>query len=145
MLAARALMAFPFLADGVKKVLFVGPQQALLEAAGLPGAAVYLIMAIELGCGAALLAGYRVWLAALVLIAWSAVLGLTVHNPSYDFAIFTPDFGAAVARNFYNRGAATFFKDVTTIGALLTLMVYGPARWLYPGERRNDRTTREFQ
>ena len=28
--------------------------------------------------------------------------------------------------NFYNRGAATFFKDITTIGALLMLMVHGP-------------------
>jgi len=30
-----------------------------------------------------------------------------------------------VAINFYNRAAATFFKDITTTGALLTLMVYG--------------------
>jgi putative oxidoreductase len=130
MLAARALVAFPFIADVVTKILFIGQQRALFEAAGMPGGAIYIVMAIELLCGLTFLAGYRVRLAALVLLAWSAVLALTIHNPSYEFAIFTPDFGAAVARNFYNRAAATFFKDITTIGSLLTVIACDPARSL---------------
>lgn len=47
-------------------------------------------------------------------------------NPGYDLAFFGGDFGEVVARNFFNRGAATFFKDVTTIGALSILIVHGP-------------------
>ena len=35
---------------------------------------------------------------------------------------------AAVMANFKNRGAATFFKDITTIGALLVFAVHGPGR-----------------
>ena len=30
--------------------------------------------------------------------------------------------------NFKNRGAATFFKDITTIGALMILAVHAPYR-----------------
>jgi putative oxidoreductase len=126
MLAARALIAFPFLADVVKKLLYLGPQRALLEKNGIPGDAIYLVMLIELISGLAVLLGYRTRLAAVVLLAWSAVLGFVIHNPGYEFSLATKGFGEVVAANFYNRGAATFFKDITTIGALLMLLVYGP-------------------
>ena len=126
MLAARALIAFPFLADVVKKTLYLGPQRALFEKAGIPGDAIYLVMLIELIFGLAVLLGYRTRLAAVVLLAWAAVLGLMIHNPGYEFSLATKGFGEVVAANFYNRGAATFFKDVTTIGALLMLLVHGP-------------------
>jgi putative oxidoreductase len=126
MFAARALIAFPFLADVVKKSLYMGPQRALLEKYGIPGDAIYLVMLIELGCGLALLAGYRTRLAALILLGWSVLLGLVIHNPGYEFSTAGKALGDVVAANFYNRGAATFFKDITTIGALLMLIVYGP-------------------
>ncbi len=126
MLAARALIAFPFLADVVKKLLYLGPQRALLEKSGIPGDAIYLVLLIELVFGSAVLLGYRTRLAAVVLLAWAVVLGFVIHNPGYEFSIAAKGFGEVVAANFYNRGAATFFKDITTIGALLMLLVYGP-------------------
>ena len=64
MLAARALIAFPFLADVVKKVVHFGPQRALLEKYGIPGDAIYLVMLVELVFGLAVLVGYRTRLAA---------------------------------------------------------------------------------
>ena len=45
------------------------------------------------------------------------------NNPSIN--IFGADFAAVMMKNFLNRGAATFFKDVTTVGALLMPFVYG--------------------
>lgn len=124
-LVARLLLAFPFLADVVKKIVFLGPQQAMFVAAGLPGEAMYLVMLLELVCGLALVVGWHMKPAAIVLLAWSVVLGLTIHNPRYDFGIFGGDFGAVMLKNFLNRGAATFFKDVTTIGALCVLIARG--------------------
>ena len=126
MLAARALIAFPFLADVVKKLIYFGPQRALMEKSGIPGDAIYLVMLIELVCGAAVLIGYRTRAAAAVLLAWSAVLGFVIHYPGYEFSLAIKSFGEVWTANFYNRGAATFFKDITTIGALLMLMVHGP-------------------
>ena len=131
MLAARALIAFPFLADVVKKVVHFGPQRALLEKYGIPGDAIYLVMLVELVFGLAVLVGYRTRLAAAVLLAWAVVLGFVIHYPGYDFSLATRTFGEMVAANFYNRGAATFFKDITTIGALLVLMVTGPGAIAY--------------
>ena len=124
-LAARALIAFPFLADVVKKSVCMGPQRALLEKYGMPGNAIYIVMLIELVCGLAVLVGYRTRLAALILLGWTLVLGLVVHNPGYEFSTAGKSLSDVVAINFYNRAAATFFKDITTTGALLTLMVYG--------------------
>ena len=43
----------------------------------------------------------------------------------YEFSTAGKSLSDVVAINFYNRAAATFFKDITTTGALLTLMVYG--------------------
>ncbi len=126
MLVARILIVFPFLADVVKKAVYFAPQCAMFVTAGLPGDAIYLVMLIELVCGLALIAGWGARPAAIVLLAWSVVLALTIHNPGYDFAFFSGDLGAVIAKNFLNRGAATFFKDVTTIGALSVLIVYGP-------------------
>lgn len=126
MLLARALIAFPFLADVVKKIVHFVPQRAMFETAGLPGDAIYVVMLIELVGGLALLVGWGNRPAAIVLLAWSCVLALTIHNPHYDLAIFGGDFGLVMTKNFANRGAATFFKDVTTVGALCVLIVYGP-------------------
>ena len=84
------------------------------------------VMLVELVAGLALVVGWSTRQAAFVLLAWSVVLAVTIHNPGYDFAIFGSDFGAVMTKNFLNRGAATFFKDVTMIGALCVLIVYGP-------------------
>ena len=126
MLVARVLIAFPFLADVVKKIVLFAPQRALFEAVDLPGDAIYAVMLIELVCGLALVVGWGTRPAAIMLLAWSCVLALTIHNPHYDLAIFGGDLGSVIAKNFANRGAATFFKDVTTVGALCVLIVYGP-------------------
>jgi putative oxidoreductase len=126
MLVARLLIAFPFLADVLKKTLYFAPQRAMFVTAGLPGDAIYVVMLVELVCGLALLVGWGTRLATIVLLAWSTILAVTIHNPGYDFAMFGGDYGAVIAKNFFNRAAATFFKDVTTVGALCILIAYGP-------------------
>jgi putative oxidoreductase len=123
-LIARALIALPFLADVVKKLVHFAPEQALLAGKGVPGGAIVVIMLIELVFGLALLFGWRTRIAAAVLIALAIFNGFVLRNPHYVFAVFNDHFHELMLANFKNRAAATFFKDITTIGALLILAAY---------------------
>jgi len=120
---ARALIALPFLADAIKKLLYFGPEQALLESKGIPGGAIILIMLIEVVCGLALLIGWRARIAAFVLIALAIFNGFVLRFPDYVLAVFNERFHELMLANFKNRSAATFFKDITTIGALVIFVV----------------------
>ena len=120
----RALIALPFLADAAKKLVHFGPQRALLESKGIPGDTIAVIMLIEVVFGLALLVGWRTRIAAAVLIALAMFNGFVLHWPNYAFAVFNDRFNELMLANFKNRGAATFFKDITTIGALLILAVH---------------------
>ena len=64
MLIGRALIALPFLADVVKKLVHFGPQRALLESKGIPGDTIVVIMLVELVFGLAILVGWRTRIAA---------------------------------------------------------------------------------
>lgn len=125
-LLTRALIALPFLADAVMKTLNFGAEQALLEKKGIPGGAIVLIMLIEVVCGLALLIGWRARIAACVLIALAVFNGFVLRFPDYVFAVFNDRFGELMLANFKNRNAATFFKDITTIGALVIFAAHAP-------------------
>jgi putative oxidoreductase len=128
MLIGRALIALPFLADVVKKLVHFGSEQALLTSKGVPGGAIAAILLIEVVFGLALVLGWWARLAAAVLIALAIFNGFILHFPDYVFAVFNDRFGELMMANFKNRGAATFFKDITMIGALLIFAVHGPGR-----------------
>lgn len=128
MLIGRALIALPFLADVVKKLVYFGPQRALLESKGIPGDTIAVIMLVELVFGLAILVGWRTRIGAAVLIALATFNGFILHFPDYVFAVFNDRFHELMLANFKNRGAATFFKDITTIGALIILSVHSPYR-----------------
>jgi putative oxidoreductase len=64
MLIGRALIALPFLADVVKKLVHLGPERALLESKGIPGDTIAVVMLIEVVFGLALLVGWRARIAA---------------------------------------------------------------------------------
>ena len=128
MLIGRALIALPFLADVVKKLVHFGPQRALLESKGVPGDTIVVIMLVEVVFGLAILVGWRTRIAATVLIGLAIFNGFFLHFPDYVFAVFNDRFHELMLANFKNRGAATFFKDITTIGALLILSAHSPCR-----------------
>ena len=128
MLIGRALIALPFLADVVKKLVHFAPERALLESKGIPGDTIAVIMLIEVVFGLAILVGWRTRLAAAVLIALAIFNGFILHFPDYVFAVFNGRSHELMLANFKNRGAATFFKDITTIGALMILAAHAPYR-----------------
>jgi uncharacterized membrane protein YphA (DoxX/SURF4 family) len=78
-------------------------------------------MVIELIFGLAILVGWRTRIVAAALIALAIFNGFILHFPDYVFAVFNDRFHELMLANFKNRGAATFFKDITTIGALMIL------------------------
>jgi uncharacterized membrane protein YphA (DoxX/SURF4 family) len=121
-----SLIALPFLADVVKKLVHFGPQRALLESKGIPGDAIVVITLIEVVFGVAIVVGWRTRIAAAVLIALAIFNGFILHFPDYVFAVFNESFHELMLANFKNRGAATFFKDITTIGALTILAMHAP-------------------
>jgi putative oxidoreductase len=123
-LIGRALIALPFLADVVKKLVHFGPERALFESKGIPGETVVAVMLIEAVFGLAILVGWRMRIAAAVLIALAIFNGFILHYPGYVFAMFNDRFHELMLANFKNRGAATFFKDITTIGALIIFAVH---------------------
>ena len=128
MLIGRSLIALPFLADVVKKLVHFGPERALLESKGIPGDTIAVIMLIEVVFGLAILVGWRTRIAVAVLIALAIFNGFILHFPDYVFAVFNDRFHELMLANFKNRGAATFFKDITTIGALMILAVHAQYR-----------------
>jgi uncharacterized membrane protein YphA (DoxX/SURF4 family) len=81
-------------------------------------------MLIEVVFGLAILVGWRTRIAAGVLIALAIFNGFILHFPDYVFAVFNDRFHELMLVNFKNRGAATFFKDITTIGALIIFASY---------------------
>jgi putative oxidoreductase len=92
MLIGRSLIALPFLADLVKKLVHFGPERALLEGKGIPGDSIAVIMLIEAVFGLAILVGWRIRIAAAVLIALVIFNGFVLHFPDYVFAVFNDRF-----------------------------------------------------
>ena len=134
----RALMALPFLADAVKKMLYLDPQQALLAAGGLPPSFVYPLIVGEIVFGLMLLVGYRTALAASVLLVWSLVLGFTVHGIGTFLGIYTESLSTILYNWFQKSGGtlSSFYKDIEVAGALLLIIVFGPGRLSMDGRTK---------
>ncbi len=79
---------------------------------GVPVLLLPAVIALELGCGAALVAGWRTSLAALALAAFCAAAALIFHNRLAD-----------------HGQALHFWKDIGLAGGFLALAVAGPGRW----------------
>ena len=127
---ARALMALPFVADAVKKIIHTGAQQAILQGGGIPAWFVYVLIAGEIVLGLMLLVGFKAKPVAVVLIAWSAVLAFDLHSPAGFLGLHTEPLSTQ-AWNLFNKNGGTlssFYKDIEMIGALLMLIIYGPGR-----------------
>jgi putative oxidoreductase len=130
-LFARVLMALPFLADAVKKMLHLGAEQALFQRSGLPADAVVGVIVLELVFGLMLLVGYRARLAAAVLIIWSLIQAFTIHGIGTFLELDKGVGFSKVIYNWFQRNGGilgSFYKDIEVVGALLILIVRGPRR-----------------
>lgn len=83
-LVGRLLMAQIFLIAGFGKITGYAGTQGYMEAMGVPGALLPLVIALEVGGGLALVLGLQTRLAALALAGFSIVSALLFHNNLAD-------------------------------------------------------------
>lgn len=77
---ARALMALIFILAGVSKVTGYDGTAGYMASMGVPAALLPLVIAVELGGGLALLAGFQTRLVAGVLAGFCVISGLIFHS-----------------------------------------------------------------
>ena len=114
----RLLMSAIFIITGYQKLMNVPGVAKSFAARGLPmpDVTVWIVIAIELIGGIAVLVGYRTRWAAAVLAAWSVVTGVAIHLAT---ASSTAD-AAAAASNMVH-----FYKNVAMAGGFLYVIAYG--------------------
>ncbi len=108
LLMARILMALIFIAAGADKMGRYAATVTMMQAAGVSGALLPAVIALELGGGLAILLGARTRPAALGLAVFCVVSGALFHH----------NFGDALQ-------AAMFMKNLAMAGGFLALAVAG--------------------
>jgi putative oxidoreductase len=108
--AGRLLIGLPFAMSGLGKLAAYGPTTAMIAAAGLPVPPLaYLVaVALELGGGLLLIAGYQVRPVAVALAVFSVAAGVAFHS------------------NFADQNQMIhFLKNVMMAGGLLQIAAFG--------------------
>lgn len=106
----RLLIGVPFAMSGLSKLAAVGPTTEAIRAAGLPfpTLALAVSVAVEVGGGLLLIAGFKARTAAAVLALFSLVTALTFHS------------------NFADQNQMIhFLKNVMMAGGLLQVVAFG--------------------
>lgn len=109
-LLGRALIALPFMFSGLGKLAAPTATIALIRSVGLPFPQVGLLIAIavEVGCAALLLLGYRVRPVAIVVALFCLATGIFFH------------------RNFADQNQMiNFLKNIMILGGLLQIVYFG--------------------
>lgn len=120
-LVARVLLAQIFVMSGMSKLGagYIGTV-AYMQAFGVPGFLLPFVIALEIGCGLAIIVGFFTRWAAIALAAFCVVSALIFHS-------HLPDPTQAVL----------FMKDFAIAGGLMLLALYGPGRYaVEPQPRR---------
>lgn len=109
-LIGRVLIGLPFAMSGLGKLAAYGPTTAMIAAAGLPvpPLAYIVAVALELGGGLLLIAGYQVRTVALALAVFCVAAGVAFHS------------------NFVDQNQMIhFLKNVMMAGGLLQIAAFG--------------------
>ncbi|WFU45644.1 DoxX family protein (plasmid) [Bradyrhizobium sp. CB82] len=109
-LVGRVLIGLPFVMSGLGKLAAFGPTTAMIAAAGLPvpPLAYIVAVALELGGGILLIAGYQVRFVALAQAVFCIAAGVAFHN------------------NFADQNQMIhFLKNVMMAGGLLQIAAFG--------------------
>ena len=106
----RLLIGLPFAMSGLGKLAAYGKTTAMIAAAGLPvpPLAYAVAVAIELGGGVLLVAGYQARVVSIVLAVFSIAAAVSFHN------------------NFTDQNQMIhFLKDIMMAGGLLQIAAFG--------------------
>lgn len=111
-LAGRILMSAIFILAGLGKITQYAGTQQYMAAMGVSGALLPLVIALELGGGLLLVAGFKTRLIALALAGFSIVSAALFHSNLADQTMFI-----------------MFFKNVAMAGGFLIIATYGPGAY----------------
>jgi putative oxidoreductase len=119
-LTGRILLAALFIPAGISKIVGFEGTVGYIASVGLPLAAVAAITAIvvELIAGLALLVGYRIKLAAVILAVFTLLATVLFHN-----------FWAMPADQAYMQ-QLMFMKNIAVVGGLLMVAALGGGTWV---------------
>jgi putative oxidoreductase len=108
--AGRLLIGLPFVMSGLSKLAAYGPTTEMISAVGLPvpPLAFAVAVAVELGGGLLLIAGFRVSLIAIALALFSLATAVSFHT------------------NFADQNQMIhFLKNIMIAGGLLQIAAFG--------------------
>jgi len=77
--AGRILISLIFIVSGVSKIFSFAGTQGYMEAAGVPGVLLPIVIALEILGGLAIILGWRARIAAFLLAGFALVSGLMFH------------------------------------------------------------------
>lgn len=107
-LAGRILISAIFLTAGISKITGYAGTQGYMEAMGVPGALLPLVIALEVFGALAIIIGYKTKVVAFLLAGFSIVSAILFHNNFAD-----------------QMQAALFMKNIAIAGGFLFLVVNG--------------------
>jgi putative oxidoreductase len=118
----RLMIGLPFAISGLSKLAAYGATTGMISAAGLPfpPLAFAVAVAVELGGGALLIAGYRARAVAVAMAVFSLVTAALFHN---DFADQNQMFH--------------FLKNVIIAGGLLQIAAFGAGALSFDNQRES--------
>jgi len=111
-LVGRALIAFMFIMAGYSKIGGYEGTAGYMEAMGVPGMLLPVVIALELLGGMAVLVGYQTKIAAFLLGGFTFLTAIIFHS----------NFGDQMQM-------ILFMKNLAISGAFLLLFVHGPGQW----------------
>ena len=118
-LSARVLIGQMFLLSGFFKVTGYAATQGYMEAMGIPGILLPLVIALEIGGGLTIMLGWKT--------RWSAAA----------LAVFTLVAAVIFHRNFADHmQQIMFMKNLAITGGLLLLVVHGAGGFSWDNRRR---------
>ncbi|MFO1394348.1 MAG: DoxX family protein [Steroidobacteraceae bacterium] len=117
-LTGRILLAAMFVIAGLGKIAGYAGTQGYMEAMGVPGALLPLVIALEVGGGLAIAAGWHTRIVAFLLAGFTLVAALVFHRALGDQTQFI-----------------MFLKNVSIAGAFLVLVARGAGEWSLDARR----------
>lgn len=117
-LTGRILISAIFLQAGLGKIGGYAGTQGYMEAMGVPGALLPLVIALEILAPIAIIVGYRARIAAFLLAGFSVVSALLFHRAAGDAT-----------------QAIMFMKNIAMAGGFLLLVARGTGDWSLDARR----------
>lgn len=124
-LVGRLLLALLFLPAGISKIAGFAGTAGYIASKGLPLPALGVIIAIlvEVGGSLALIAGFRIRMAALALAVFTLVATFVFHN----------FWGVPADQAMVQQ--LMFYKNIAVVGGLLLLAAHGAGAWSMDAKR----------